>query len=249
MSEHIKVARDGGVMLIALSRPDKKNALTALMYDALISAFAQAGAEDSIGAVLIHGEGGAFTAGNDIADFLATTKDLSDFRALHFVRAIASFDKPVVAAVDGVAIGVGCTMLFHCDLVYASPAAQFRMPFVDLALVPEAGASLLVPQRIGMAKASELLMLADAFDAAQAKHLGIINDVVAAGQLLDFAREKSQRLAAKPRQALAATRKLIRGDRKELLARIDEEAQEFGRRMVSDEARQVFTAFMNRAKK
>lgn len=249
MSEHIKVARADGVMTITIARPDKKNANTAAMYDRMIAALDEAEADVSIAAVLFHGEGGNFTAGNDIADFLATTKDINDFAGLRFVRRIAIFDKPLIAAVEGAAIGVGTTMLFHCDLVYAAPSAQFRMPFVDLALVPEAAASLLVPQRVGMARATELLMLGEGFDAAQGKAMGIINDVIDAGQLLAFARERAARLAAKPRQSLLATRRLIRGDRKDILARIEEEAHVFGERMVSDEARQVFLAFMSKSKK
>ncbi len=249
MSAHVRVSTDGGVTTIAIARPGKKNALTGAMYDAMIAALDAAEADDAIGAVIVHGEGGAFTAGNDIADFLATTKDMTNFAGLRFVRRIALFDKPLVAAVDGVAIGVGATMLFHCDLVYATPAAQFRMPFVDLGLVPEAGASLLAPLRVGMARATEMLMLAEPFDAARAEALGVVNAVVPADLLLGVAREKAGRLAAKPRQALAATRRLMRGDRADILARIDAEAREFGARMVSDEARAVFMAFMSRSKK
>ena len=248
MSAHIKVGRDGAVLDIVLARPEKKNALTADMYDAMIAALDAAEADAAIGAVLVRGEGGAFTAGNDIADFLATTKDMNDFGGLRFVRRIAVFDKPLVAAVDGVAVGVGTTMLFHCDLVYASPGARFRMPFVDLALVPEAAASLLVPRRVGAARATELLMLAEPFDAARAEALGIVNAVVAANDLLAHARRKAAALAGKPREALLATRRLIRGDRAEIVARIDAEARVFGERMASAEARAVFTAFMSRGK-
>ena len=249
MSEHIKVSSSHGVMTIVIARPEKKNALTAAMYDAMIAALDAAEADTAIGAVLFHGEGGAFTAGNDIADFLATTKDINDFGGLRFVRRLAAFDKPMVAAVEGVAIGVGTTMLFHCDLVYAAPSAQFRMPFIDLALVPEAGASLLVPRRVGMARACELLLLAEAFDAARAHDMGILNEIVAADKLLAHAHDKARKLAEKPREAVLATRRMMRGDTAEILARIDEEAREFGKRMVSDEARRVFMAFMSKPKK
>lgn len=249
MSEFIKISHGAGVMTIAMARPEKKNALTAAMYDAMIAALDRAETDDSTGAVLLHGEGGLFTAGNDIADFLATTKDISDFGGLRFVRRIAAFDKPLVAAVEGVAMGVGTTMLFHCDLVYAAPSAQFRMPFVDLALVPEAGASLLVPRRVGMARATEFLMLAEPFDAARALDMGIVNEVIAPDALLAHALGKARKLADKPREALLATRRLIRGDKAEIVARIDEEAREFGRRMASEEARGVFLAFMSKSKK
>ena len=249
MSEHIKVARETGVLTSALSRPQKKNALTAAMYERFMAALDEAEADAGVGAVIIHGEGGVFTSGNDIADFLATARDMNDFAALRFVRRIAIFDKPLVAAVDGVAVGVGVTMLFHCDLVYATPAAQFRMPFVDLGLVPEAAASLLAPLRFGMARATEFLMLGEPFEAAQARALGFVNDVIPAEQLLGFAHKRAMQLASKPRQALLATRRLMRGDRKDILARIDEEARIFAERMASEEARSVFMAFMNRSKK
>ena len=248
MSAHIKITRDDAVVEVVIARPEKKNALTADMYDAMIAALDEAEADAAIGAVVVAGEGGAFTAGNDIADFLATTKDMNDFGGLRFVRRIATFDKPLVAAVDGVAVGVGTTMLFHCDLVYASPGAQFRMPFVDLALVPEAAASLLVPRRVGVARATELLMLAEPFDAARAEALGIVNAVIPSNELLAHARRKAAALAGKPREALLATRRLIRGDRAEIVARIDAEARVFGERMASAEARAVFTAFMCRGK-
>lgn len=249
MSEYIRVSRADGVLTIAIDRPEKKNALTAPMYERMIAALDEAAGDGSIGAVMFCGADGVFTAGNDIADFLADYKDIAEFAGLRFVCRVAAFDKPVVAAVDGVAMGVGTTMLFHCDLVYASPRAKFRMPFIDLALVPEAGSSLLVPLRVGMAKATEFLLLGDAFDAAEGKALGIVNAIVEAGGLTAHAHAAAARLAAKPREALAASRRLMRGDRKELLARMDEESREFGKRMVSDEARQVFMAFMSKPKK
>ncbi len=153
-----------------------------------------------------------------------------------------------MAAVDGVAVGVGTTMLFHCDLIYASPSAKFRMPFVDLGLVPEAASSLLVPLRVGMAKATEMLMLGDAFNAEDALRLGVINAIVPAEKLVDHALEQATRLAAKPRNALAQTRRLLRGDRADVLKRIDDEIVLFTAALQSDEARAAFMAFLSRAK-
>ncbi len=248
MSEFVKVHRDGGALVVTLARVEKKNALTAAMYSRMIAAMAEAEADDAIGALVWYGEGGVFTAGNDIADFLAASKKSESFRALDFIRALAGFGKPMIAAVDGLAIGVGATLLFHCDLVYASPAAQFRMPFIDLALVPEAGVSLLAPRLAGMGKAVEWLMLGEAFNATQARQCGLVNAVEPASSLLAFAVEKARRLAAKPRGALLATRRLLRGDTAEILARIDMEAREFAQRMGSPEARQVFAAFLNKSK-
>ena len=250
MSDQIQTARDAGVLSILIDRPDKKNALTGDMYDALIAAFDEADADPSIGAVLVSGAGGCFTAGNDIGDFLASASaSMADFLALRFIRRLAILDTPIVAAVEGVAVGVGTPMILHCDLVYAGPNALFRMPFVDLGLVPEAGSSLLIPQQVGLQKASELLLLGEAFDAAEAHRLGIINSVVPNADLLAFATDRARRLAAKPRNALAATRRLLRGDRDVLLERIDAEAQLFAKALRSDEAKSAFMAFMARSKK
>lgn len=243
-SELVKLGRDGAVLTATLARPDKKNALTGAMYDALRKTLEQADADDSVGAVLLAGEGGAFTAGNDIADFLAG----GAAPALRFVRAIAACQTPVVAAVEGVAVGVGTTMLFHCDLVYAAPSALFKMPFIDLALVPEAAATYTVPQRFGLAKASEALLLGEAFDAQEAHRLGLVNAVVEAGALRAHALDKARRLAAKPRGALAASRRMIRGDVATILARIDEEAKAFEAALKSDEARAAFMAFMSKGR-
>ena len=249
MSNHVLTRRDGDVLRLVLARPEKKNALTADMYEALIHALEVAAMDKSVGALMIEGSGGSFTAGNDIADFIAhASGGGSDMAALRFVRAIAASDVPIVAAVDGVAVGVGTTMLLHCDLVYASPAAKFRMPFVDLGLVPEAGASLLLPARVGLARASELLMLGDAFGAEAAREMGIVNAVIEPPALFEQALEKARALAAKPRNALRTTRKLIRGDRAAVLARIDEEAVAFAAAMASDEARAAFMAFMTKNK-
>ncbi|MDF2115847.1 enoyl-CoA hydratase-related protein [Roseiarcaceae bacterium H3SJ34-1] len=249
MSDHIKLEQADGVLTIAMDRPDKKNALTGAMYEAMIAAIDQAEADAKTGVLLLRGTGGVFTAGNDIGDFLAAAGNLEDFPALRFIRRLAICDKPVVAAVDGVAVGVGTTILFHCDLVYAAPNTAFRMPFVDLGLVPEAASSLLVPQRVGLAKASELLLLGEGFNAEEALRLGIINAVIAPEALHAHAFERARTLAAKPRKAVAATRRLLRGDRDAILARMNEEAHEFARAMRSDEARAAFTTFMSKARK
>ncbi len=248
MTDHIHITRNGPLTEILLSRPDKKNALTGAMYEAMIDAMAQAEKEDGIGAVLLSGAGGAFTAGNDIGDFLGAMKDRDGAPAFRFIKALAQFTKPFVAAVEGVAVGVGTTLILHCDLVYAAPSAQFRMPFVDLGLVPEAGASLLVPQRVGMVKATELLMLGTGFDGAEAVRLGLVNAIVPAESLLATARQNALTLANRPRAALLATRKLMRGDLSALMARIDEEADAFFKALQSDEARAAFMAFMMKGK-
>jgi enoyl-CoA hydratase/carnithine racemase len=248
MSDNIEVSVDGGVLSLVIARPEKKNALSGAMYDAMTAALAQASGDDAISVVLISGKGGVFTAGNDLADFLAASRDLQAMPAGRFVHAIAAFDKPLVAAVDGAAVGVGTTMCLHCDLVYAAPGARFQMPFVNLGLVPEAASSLLAPRRFGHARAAEYLMLGEAFDAATAHQLGLVNAVVAADQLFAHAMSKARALAAKPREALFATRRLLRGDRADVEARMREEEKAFAHALQSPEARAAFTAFLNKSK-
>ena len=252
MSDLVKIERDGGVLVVTLTRPEKKNALTGAMYEKLIAAFADAAQNEAIGALMIEGSGGVFSAGNDIGDFLAIAlapgAAMKDAPGVRFIYALARFAKPLVAAVDGAAIGIGATLCLHCDLVYASPAARFHMPFVDLGLAPEAGSSLLVPQRFGRARAAEALLLCEPFDAAAAHASGLVNAVVEAEALHGHALAKAKALAAKPRQALLATRRLIRGDQSALIARMDEEVELFSAGLKSPEARAAFMAFMGRAK-
>jgi enoyl-CoA hydratase/carnithine racemase len=242
----LEMARQDGVLRLAFNRPAKKNALTGAMYDGASEALEAADRDAGIGAIVLHGTGGTFTAGNDIADFLAAGETDGASRAHRFVRAIAACETPIVAAVEGVAVGVGMTMLFHCDLVYLAPNATLRMPFVDLGLVPEAASSLLVPRRVGLVKASELLLLGEPIGAAEAVRVGIANAVVEPGQLLDHAMRQAGRLAAKPRSAIAATRRLIRGDREEVLARLEAESVAFATALRSPEARAAFASFLQK---
>ena len=246
MTQDIEVAREGAVLSAAFARPQKKNAITGAMYDALIEAFEGAERDPDIGALVLSGKGGVFTAGNDLGDFLAVaSRESGDFPASRFVRKLAEFEKPLVAAVDGLAIGVGTTLLLHCDLVYATPAARFQMPFVNLGLVPEAGSSLLAPQRFGRAKAAEFLLLAEPFDDHEALKLGLVNAVLPQGELLAHAMGRAATLAAKPRAALLATRRLMRGDPEALRARMAEEMHAFGAALKSPEARAAFQAFLS----
>ncbi|WP_145201990.1 enoyl-CoA hydratase-related protein [Sphingobium sp. B2] len=244
MSEHIAVIEQAGVLEIHIDRPDKKNALTAAMYRAMTAALADASDRADIGAVLFAGRGDAFCAGNDLKDFLAGPE--GGAAAFAFIRAIAAFDKPLVAAVQGLAVGVGTTMLFHCDLIYAAPDARFVMPFVNLGIVPEAGSSLLAPALMGHAKAAAMLMLGEPMDAQGADRVGLVTAIVPADQLLDHARAKAAALMAKPPQALAVTRRLMKGDPATLTARIDEEARLFRESLTSPEAQEAFTAFFEK---
>jgi enoyl-CoA hydratase/carnithine racemase len=240
----IQVVETDGVIEIHIDRPDKKNALTGAMYRAMTGALADASARGDIGAVLFAGEGDAFSAGNDLKDFMAGPE--GGAAAFAFIRAIAGFDKPIVAAVQGLAVGVGTTMLFHCDLVYAAPDARFIMPFVNLGIVPEAGSSLLVPAILGYAKAAAMLLLGEPLDAQGADRAGLVSAIVPADQLLAHARDKAAALMAKPPQALAITRRLMKGDPAALMARIEEEARLFEETLASPEAQEAFAAFFEK---
>jgi enoyl-CoA hydratase/carnithine racemase len=238
-----------GVRLIRIDRPEKKNALTGAMYDAMRDALVAAEASETIGAVVFAGVPGAFSAGNDLADFVAgARKPFTEAPALHFIRQLARTRTPMVAAVDGIAVGIGTTLTLHCDLVYTSSAARFRMPFVELGLVPEAASSYLLPRRVGLLKATELLLLSQPFDADEAVAMGLANAVMPAGLLLEHAMAQAGRLAALPRGAVAATRALIRGDQAAMEAALEAEAIAFEARLRAPEAQAAFTAFLNRGR-
>jgi enoyl-CoA hydratase/carnithine racemase len=242
----IQVTRNGPILELCFNRPQKKNAITAEMYDALSGALAEA--EQSARIVLLAGTPGAFTAGNDLADFLNTPRGTGDSAGVRFLRALAQSTRVLVAAVDGVAVGIGTTMLLHFDLVVAGRGSRFQLPFVDLGLVPEAASTLLLPRVAGYQRAAELLLLGDAFDADTARQVGFVNRVVEDGQALAAARELAARLAAKPAAALALTKKLLRDSGGSVMERITAEATHFAERLQSDEAKEVFRRFLNRAK-
>ncbi|WP_363350024.1 enoyl-CoA hydratase-related protein [Methylocystis echinoides] len=246
MSQKIEISRAGAVLRLVFNRPEKKNALDREAYRGLIVALDAAGRDEAVRAVVFAGAGGDFTAGNDLADFRDFVDKPEAFPALHFVRAIAAFQKPMVAAVAGDAVGVGTTLLFHCDLVFAAPQARLRMPFIDLGLVPEAGASLLVPQRLGMARAAQYLLLGEGFSGEEAHRFGLVNGLAPPEGVLDAAMAAAQALAAKPVEALLASRRLLRGDPAEILARIDAEAALFARALSSQETRARLAAFFAR---
>lgn len=227
MSPCVRLDRIEGVLSVALDRPSKKNALNRDMYRALTEALVTAQQDPSIRVVVLSGSGGDFTAGNDLGDFLNFLESPETFPALTFVRTIALFPKPIVAAVTGAAIGIGTSMLFHCDLVFASSDAIFSMPFINLGLVPEAGVSLLAPMRLGTARATQALLLGEAFSAQQALEMGLVNAVTSPGGVKEMAIEASSRLAEKDPFALNATRRLMRGEPEKLLAQIDKEAELF----------------------
>lgn len=236
------------VMIIRMNRPDKKNAITGDMYARMAAALDAAFEADDVRAVLILGSPGAFSSGNDIGDFMkiAMTGERESMAVFDFLERIIMAPKPVVAGVDGLAIGIGTTMLLHCDYVVASGNSHFKTPFVDLGLVPEAGSSLKTPALSGHHRAFALLAMGEAFGANEAREAGFVNKVVDPEILEETAKSAANNLASKPVEALTLTRNLVRGDRTPVLERMREEAVLFGQRLESDEARQAFTAFMAR---
>ncbi len=248
MAEFVQVSLCEGVLSICLDRPDKRNALTNAMYGAIADALERAATEHAVRCVLITGAGGVFTAGNDLGDFARIAGGElrpAEMQVGRFLDTLSRVDRPVVAAVDGLAIGVGTTLLLHCDLVYLSDTAVLSTPFVDLALVPEAASSLLLPARIGHARAFAMFALGDSLSAADALALGLANRVLAAAELLPQARAAARTLAAKPPEAVRATKRLMR-DQAAIGARLAVENDAFQRQLASAEARAAFTAFLER---
>ena len=252
MSEHISVRKDGHVLRLGFNRPEKKNAITAPMYAALARGLAEAARDDAVRVVLFEGAGDFYTAGNDIADFLAgaatTPDEEGSVPVVRFLQAIATAEKPMVAAVQGPAVGVGVTMLLHCDLVYASETATFHAPFVDLALVPEAASSLLLPRLAGYQRAAEMFMLGARINAERAREFGFVNAVVAPDALEETAMNAARALSEKAPAALRLTRRLMKGERSDILARMTEEGEHFDAQLGSPEFREVGTAFMEKRK-
>lgn len=249
MGEHIEITRDGAVQIIRMNRPDKKNAITRSMYATMAKALSEGDADESVRAHLFLGVKGAFSSGNDLADFMAVaTGGEQGTEVFDFLIALAQAQKPVVSGVDGIAVGIGTTINLHCDLTIATARTQFHTPFVDLGLVPEAGSSLLGPALLGRQRAFALLGLGEPLPAEDARAAGMIYAVVGEGELESAALEAAQRIAAKPPQALKIARDLMLGDREALVARIRQEAEYFRARLKSDEAKTAFLAFMNRKK-
>ena len=246
MTEHVIVTDDGPIRLVRLNRPAKKNALTGEMFDALTAALEGAAASD-IRCVVVAGGPGAFCAGADLQDFRdAAQHDGLRPQAKRFLHCLAQAGKPLVAAVQGVAVGIGTTLLLHCDYAVAADDARFATPFAHLGLVPEAGSSLLGPRLMGTRRAFELLVMGRPFDAATAKSVGLVNAVVAAREVEVEAMRAAREIAALPAEAVVISRRLIRGSTEEIVRRIDEETEICRARLQSPEARAAFAAFFAR---
>lgn len=246
MTEHIRTTLDNGVLEVTFARPDKKNALTNAMYRSAREALERAQHDEDIKVVLFTADGDAFTAGNDLGDFTRVASGQGEEpQAHHFIEALGRAEKPLVAAVPGIAVGVGTTMLLHCDLVYVADSAKLLAPFVNLALVPEAASSLLLPQRIGYVRAFGMFALGEAVTGPEAVALGLANKVLPHTEVLNAARSAARALALKPAGSLMATKKLMR-DTAALLAQMQQEGTVFAERLRSDEAREAFAAFAER---
>jgi len=238
-----------GILTLRINRPDKKNALNLAMYQALADGLREADEVDAVRAVLINGGDACFTSGNDLADFIGAPQTGPESPVMQFLTAISEARKPIVAAVNGLAVGVGVTMLLHCDLVYAGSSSSFQMPFVNLGLCPEAGSTLLLPRIMGHQRAAELLLLGEAFSAEKACAVGIVTAVCPDLEVLATARNKALQLAAQPAAALRLAKSLLKRDyAAPLREAIAFEGVQFKERLKSPEAAEALQAFMQRRK-
>ena len=249
MADQIDFQIADGVAHIVINRPEKKNALTAAMYAGLVGAFQEAESAKSVRVSLIHGTNDCFTAGNDLQDFMNAPPTDDSSPTVQFLKTVHAARKPIVAGVAGPAVGIGTTLLLHCDLVYADPKTRFQLPFVNLGLCPEFGSSFLLPQFVGHARAAELLLLGDVFSAQTALELGLINGISPEGQVIATATEKANQLAQRPAASLYLTKQLLKkAHSSPVSVTIDEELIEFGKRLKSPEAAEAFRAFFERRK-
>ncbi len=245
----ILIHQEAGISTITFNRVDKKNSLTAAMYACLADTLEAAATDDATRVVVFQGHETIFSAGNDIADFLNTPPTAADAPVFRFLRAISTFPKPLVAAVCGPAVGIGTTLLFHCDLVYAGDNAAFSMPFVNLGLCPEAASSLLVTQMMGHHRAAEALLLGEPFMAEAALEVGLVNRVVPPTEANGLAQAVARKLAAKPMASLVETKRLMKKPQAALVqAHMAEEGASFGRMLREPAAREAFGAFMEKRK-
>jgi enoyl-CoA hydratase/carnithine racemase len=250
LSEHVRVERDNGLLSITLARPERRNAITIAMYAALGGAIETASADESIRVITIRGEGQDFAAGNDLGDFLtALPRDTGEIPVWRFLRALATCETPIVAAVHGNCVGIGTTMLLHCDLVVAEESTRFSLPFVDLALVPEAASTLLLPRLAGRQRAARHLLLCEPFGVEEALSMGLVSHRVPAGGLENALKDLVRGLLEKPPAALRQTQRLLRaGTSGEILDRMKLESEAFAERLGSAEAKEAFTAFFEKRK-
>ncbi|WP_277188096.1 enoyl-CoA hydratase [Caballeronia sp. BR00000012568055] len=245
----ILIERADGVLSIVLNRPDKKNAITAAMYQEMADGLYEAEKDPTVRVTLLRANGSAFSAGNDLDDFLNDPPKGLDAPVFQFLRRISAFPKPIVAAVPGVAVGIGTTMLLHCDMVYAASTAKFSLPFAQLGLCPEAASSLLLPRTAGYQRAAEKLLTGEAFDVNEAIAMGFVNGALEASELDAYVQNKAKKLAALPASSLRVTKALMkRSQSSEVTARMETEAEQFAQMLIAPEAREAFQAFFEKRK-
>lgn len=246
---HILYNNQNGVFTLQIHRPEKKNALTQSMYAALAQGIRQADADDAVRVIVLRGSENCFTSGNDVNDFVKSGNADGERPSFQFMQAIGKARKPVIAAVGGLAIGIGTTMLFHCDLVYAAEETFLQLPFTRLGLCPEAGSSYLLPLIAGHQRASELLLLGERFSAQKAQEFGIVNEVLPMAGYLEHAMAKAVELAQLPAESVQASKALIKRQQQPVLDEvITEELEEFSRLLQSDDAQKILQAFLNKKK-
>jgi enoyl-CoA hydratase/carnithine racemase len=248
MTDHIVTMLNGGIQQVRINRPEKKNALTSAMYSALAHAIERAERDETIRVTTITGTGDSFSSGNDVMDFLQQDKPVSERPVGRFLHVISSATKPLIAGVNGMAVGIGATMLLHCDLVYAADTATFQFPFVNLGLVPEAGSSMLLPRLIGYHRAAELMLTGDRFTASTAFDVGLINAVVPQDRLESLVLDRAGSLATKPLPSILSTKALLKTSAESVSARIAAESTEFARLSHTPESRRIMEAFLARHK-
>lgn len=245
MNSSILISEQDGICLLTFNRPEKKNALTQAMYGDLSQALLAASRNSAVKVVVFSGGDHLFTSGNDIQEFLGSPDALE--QVLKFLQIVAAFEKPLVAAVNGAAVGIGTTLLLHCDLVYCAENAHFQMPFVLLGLCPEAGSTLLLPRLVGTHKANELLLLGNPFDANAALSCGIVNQILPEEKVLSHTLEIAKHLAKLPHEAVCATKKLLKSNMQKPIEEVlEEEAKIFRGRLFSEEAREQFKKFLHK---
>lgn len=241
--------QEGAVFIIQMNRPDKKNALLQTMYRALAEGIKHGDADDSVNAILICGTDDCFTSGNDVGDFVVSQAPGAERPSVQYMKALLNSRKPIVAAVNGLAIGIGTTMLMHCDLVYAAEDAYLHLPFTRLGLCPEAGSSWLAPAIMGHQRASELLLLGERFSAIKAQEYGLVNEVLPAQQVYQYALEKAQTLASLPSEAVQTSKHLIkRGQIEQVNDTISLELVNFSRLLATPQSQAIMQAFLNKKK-
>ncbi|MFL9924816.1 enoyl-CoA hydratase [Herbaspirillum lusitanum] len=245
----IQISKENGILSIAFDRESKKNALTAAMYQQLADALKDAQSDDAVRVILFTGKPQAFSAGNDLEDFLKNPPNSKDAPVFQFLWQISHAAKPIVAAVSGVAVGIGTTMLLHCDLVYAADNARFSMPFTQLGLCPEAASSMLLPELSGYQRAAEKLLLGEAFNVEEARDMGLVNRILPADELLFFAQKQAAKLAALPASSIRVTKQLMKKNRVSATeAQMTAEIEHFAAMLTAPEAKEAFTAFFEKRK-